>query len=55
MGGAAALTDTSATLPTVTRMVVGFGPNSQYANGHIRRIAYYPRRLSNTLLQQLTT
>jgi hypothetical protein len=55
MGGAAALTDTSATLPTVTRMVVGFGPNSQYANGHIRRIAYYPRRLSNSLLQQLTT
>ena len=24
-------------------------------NGHIRKIAYYPRRLSNTLLQQLTT
>jgi hypothetical protein len=24
-------------------------------NGHIRKIAYWPRRLSNTLLQQLTT
>jgi len=55
MGGASALTDSSATLPTVTRVVIGFGPNSQYANGHIRKIAYYPRRLSNTLLQQLTT
>jgi len=26
-----------------------------YLNGHIRKIAYWPRRLSNTLLQQLTT
>jgi hypothetical protein len=55
MGGAAALTDTSATLPTVTRMVIGFGPNSQYVNGHIRKIAYWPKRLTNTLLEQLTT
>jgi hypothetical protein len=28
---------------------------SEPLNGHIRKIAYWPRRLSNTLLQQLTT
>jgi hypothetical protein len=28
---------------------------ASYLNGHIRKIAYWPRRLSNTLLQQLTT
>jgi hypothetical protein len=55
MNGATALTDTSATLPTVTRMVIGFGPNSQYVSGHIRKIAYWPKRLTNTLLEQLTT
>jgi len=55
MNGATALTDTSATLPTVTRMVIGFGPNSQYVSGHIRKLAYWPKRLTNTLLQQLTT
>jgi hypothetical protein len=24
-------------------------------NGHIRKIAYWPKRLTNTLLEQLTT
>jgi hypothetical protein len=50
--GAAVSTDTSGTLPTVTRMDVGTG---QLSSTHIRKIAYWPRRLSNTLLQQLTT
>jgi hypothetical protein len=31
------------------------GSTSNPLNGHIRKIAYWPRRLSNTLLQQLTT
>jgi hypothetical protein len=31
------------------------GSGNRVYNGHIRKIAYYPRRLSNTLLQQLTT
>ena len=31
------------------------GSGNRVYNGHIRRIAYWPRRLSNTLLQQLTT
>jgi hypothetical protein len=54
LNGATPATDTATTLPTVTQMVIGFGQNSQHVNGHIRKIAYWPRRLSNTLLQQLT-
>jgi hypothetical protein len=51
--------DTSGT-PADTLSHFGVGclasTNGQFfLNGHIRRIAYYPRRLSNTLLQQLTT
>jgi len=55
MNGATALTDTSATLPTVTRMLIGDGVNSARANGHIRKVAYWPKRLTNTLLEQITT
>jgi hypothetical protein len=54
-GGGAVATDTSGTLPTPTRLQIGRGVNSSVANGHIRKLAYWPRRLSNTLLQQLTT
>lgn len=55
--GAAVLADTSATIPTnLDRLSIGRRPDgSIYLNGHIRKIAYYPRRLSNALLQQLTT
>lgn len=42
-------TDTSATLPTMTRLIMG----GAWA-GHIRHVAYFPRRLSNTELQLLT-
>jgi len=43
-------------MPSVTQMQLGTqtgGLNT--LNGHIRKLAYYPKRLSNTLLQQLTT
>jgi hypothetical protein len=42
----------------LTKLGIGLlatGGGNRTLNGHIRRIAYYPRRLSNTLLQQLTT
>jgi hypothetical protein len=62
LNGGAATTDTSATLPTLTHFRIGalasVAPATGQAffiNGHIRRIAYWPRRLSNSLLQQLTT
>jgi hypothetical protein len=51
--------DTSGT-PADTLSHFGVGclasTNGQFfLNGHIRKVAYWPRRLSNTLLQQLTT
>jgi len=50
--------DTVVSLPSVSRMRLGAsGAATAVAllNGHIRKIAYWPKRLSNTLLQQLTT
>jgi len=62
LNGGAATTDTSATLPTLTHFRIGalalVSPATGqgfFINGHIRKVAYWPRRLSNTLLQQLTT
>jgi hypothetical protein len=54
--GAAALTDTSTTLPTVLKLDIGNNGalSGNFLNGHIRRIAYYPVRLSNDQLQALT-
>jgi hypothetical protein len=49
--------DTSVGAPSnKDRMIIGGAPSGTGGNGlHIRKLAYYPRRLSNTLLQQLTT
>jgi hypothetical protein len=56
VNGAAATTDTSGSLPTATTLRIGrYGTSSGFLNGHIRRIAYWPRRLSNALLETLTT
>jgi hypothetical protein len=58
-GGAAVGTDISGTVPVVDR--VGFGTTAvvqgalSYLNGHISRIAYYPRRLANSELQAITS
>ncbi len=48
-------TDTSGTLPVVSRLVFAASGNQVTLNGHIRKIAYWPKRLTDTLLQQLTT
>jgi hypothetical protein len=55
--GGAAETDTAGDMPSVTHLVAGALSTglTQPLNGHIRKIAYWPRRLSNSLLQQLTT
>jgi len=55
--GGAAETDTAGNMPNVTHLVAGALSTglAQPLNGHIRRIAYYPKRLSNALLQSLTT
>ena len=57
VGGAAVATNTVIGTPSgITTLRVGveaFGTAS--ANGHIRKVAYYPKRLTNALLQSLTT
>lgn len=57
--GALSSADTSAVVPIVSHMRIGaavsLGSPSALLNGHIRRIAYWPKRLTNTLLEQLTT
>jgi hypothetical protein len=56
MDGATVVTDTSGNMPTgLSRMVIGSRTGSAFLSGHIRKIAYWPKRLSNTLLEQLTT
>ena len=56
LNGAAVLTDTSGTLPTPDRMAIGSqnAGGSGHFDGHIRRIRYWPNRLSNALLQEAT-
>jgi hypothetical protein len=48
--------DTSALVPTVDRLFFSNGANSNSTllNGHIRKVAYYPKRLTNAELQTLT-
>jgi hypothetical protein len=53
--GATPVTDTSALIPTVNQLRIGAdGDGSVIVNGHIRRISYYPLRLTNAQLQALT-
>ncbi len=54
ISGGAVVTDTSGTLPTVTQLLIGNSSSSNYLNGTIRKIAFYPTRLSNAQLQALT-
>jgi hypothetical protein len=58
-GGSLIGTDTSGTVATTqTHMVIGsrrIANSTDTATAYYRKIAYWPRRLSNTLLQQLTT
>jgi hypothetical protein len=57
VNGVASATDTTVTLPTglnVARIGVGTGGVASFMNGWIRRIAYYPSRLSNATLEALT-
>lgn len=52
--GALKGTDTSVTLPIVDRIGIGNILGSAQLNGTIRRLAYYPRRLTNAELQIIT-
>ena len=52
--GGTVQTDTSGNIPVVNRLVIGAFVTTLYLNGTIRKIAYYPTRLSNEQLQALT-
>ena len=55
--GGAVVTDTTGTVSnTLSQIDIGkLGGGTQYLNGYIKSIKYYPRRLTNTQLQELTT
>lgn len=51
----AVATDTSGTVPTaINQLVLGSGSGTNYLNGHIRSITFYPYRLADFQLQALT-
>jgi len=54
MNAVTTTTDTVCSIPTVNRLDLG-GRNTAYLNGHIKRITYWPRRLSNGELQAVTS
>jgi hypothetical protein len=55
--GAAALTDTSTSLPVVQQLDIGNNGAlaTNFLNGYLRRITYTPRRLTDAELQSLTS
>lgn len=50
INGGAAVTDTSATIPTVDRMLIG-SDGTNYLNGQVERISYWPQRITNAEAQ----
>lgn len=54
VNGGAVGSDASATLPAPSLMYIGSSDAAYAINGHIKRIAYYPTRLTNAQLQALT-
>ena len=56
LNGGTVATDTSGTLPTVTQATIGArGDGANRLTGTIKKIAYYPLRLTNAQLQGLTS
>ena len=53
-GGAVAI-DTTVALPIVDTLLLGNSNAAGDLNGHIKSIKYYPRRLTNAQLQELTS
>jgi hypothetical protein len=50
INGGAAVTDTSATIPTVDRLLIG-SDGTNYLNGQVERISYWPQRIINAEVQ----
>lgn len=55
VNGATPVADTSGTVPIVSQFNIGSLPAGNQFNGRIRRIVFYPTRLTNAQLQALTT
>lgn len=57
LGGTLGTADTSVTLPTVDRLMIGqqAGGSPVYLNGTISLLKYWPTRLTNAQLQSITT
>lgn len=55
VNGATPVADTSGTVPVVSQFNIGSLPAGAQFNGRIRRIVFYPTRLTNAQLQALTT
>ena len=57
LGGTLGTADTSATMPTVDRLMIGqqAGASPVYLNGTISLLKFWPTRLTNAELQSLTT
>jgi hypothetical protein len=47
-------TDTLGTVPSVSTLSIGNSPIGNWTNGYLKSIQYYPRRLTNAQLQELT-
>jgi hypothetical protein len=56
VNGTTNATDTTLNVPTVSQLLIGQGRSgtATMSNSYIRRITYYPRRLSNAELQAIT-
>jgi hypothetical protein len=52
--GLTPLDDTNCTIPTVNKMTIGNAQVLTVAGSIIKRITYWPVRLANTVLQQIT-
>jgi hypothetical protein len=52
--GSAITVDSAVTLPTVSQLDIGARGSSQILNSTIKRLTYWPTRLADTTLQQIT-
>jgi hypothetical protein len=56
LNGSAVTTDTSGSVPySIEELIIGSFFDGSNLNGHIKSIKYYPRRLTNAQLQDLTS
>lgn len=55
VNGGALVVDATGTLPTPTQLTIGDYPSTAPLNGCIKRITYWPERLTNSELQAITT